>query len=124
MEYIQAIVNNIFDKYPDNVPCPEYHPLIEYIALKWDSASDKNNFYASFEHSKVAEMCEGNGPGIMGMVDLRALLPRMPTESYWWLLPIAQHLSDMEHDAGKPYYIHSIRDHSHGHSDGRPECCQ
>ena len=103
MEHTQAIVNNIFDKYPEDILCPEYHPLIEYIALEWDSTSDKNIFYASFKHSKVAEMCKGKGPGIMGIVDLRVMLPQMPTESYWWLLPIAQHISDTEHDAGTPY---------------------
>lgn len=45
----------------------------------------------------------------MGMVDLTSMVSRMPQESRWWLLPIAQQHSDADEDAGAPNIFMAFR---------------
>ncbi|KAN0134639.1 hypothetical protein V8E53_007424 [Lactarius tabidus] len=77
-------VNKIFSMYPEDVPAPKYHPLIEYLAEMWEAVTDKSTFYQSLELLDVARLCEKrqasdpNGKAVLIMADLTSLLSRVP----------------------------------------------
>ena len=100
MVHMQAEVNSIFDKYPLDVPAPDYHPIISFVASMMENTKNKMLVFPSLQTSEIARLCQERAKTskdpkeILNKPNLTGLLPRIPEKHRWWLPPSANEGDD------------------------------
>lgn len=90
---LQKDVNRIFDPYPLDDDGPRLHPVVTYVAEKWDTAETAGIPFdlASLNLEEVLELCrqgEAENPfwsSQLHLRDLPTLLEHQPVTNRWWL---------------------------------------